>query len=491
MPYVKQITIRATLNRSLKYIVNESKTDFGCLVTGVNCATNDKLAYKQMLANKKKHDKEKGTLGFHFIQSFKEHEISDPYKAHEIGLKWAEKMFGDKYQFIISTHMDKGHIHNHLIINSVSLDGNKFNSCKKSLKDARDFSDEVAKEYGLGTIQKNKGTVSKSYKEWKEDKRGNSWKSKIKQDIDTVIQSSNSFEEFMDRMSQLGYTMKQGHVKYMTFKAPGMERSVRGKTLGEDYTEDRIKERIRFKEFNFDQAKRASQNRFNRTFIRRRQSDPLWKYQFRRGTLATNFMLTISLIRTLMERNADDGKRKNVKRNFRGDIEISKLSNKLKFITEHNLKSRSDLKQAIEKVENQIKQMSSVLHDANEMNLNMKLVVQAIDAYNKHKPIYDEYQTSTIKKLFMKKKYNVELETFEKAAKQLEKMGVNQEELSAYLEKQKSYEAKMEQLQEKLDSSKDVLEKLRDIEVALTRSNSLIESLKSRNEKQKLQKDER
>ncbi|KRE47806.1 hypothetical protein ASG81_07750 [Paenibacillus sp. Soil522] len=91
MPYVKQITIRTTLNRSLSYIVNDKKTDDGCLVTGVNCATNDKLAYKQMIGNKKKHNKESGTLGLHFIQSFKEHEITDPYKAHEIGLKWAEK----------------------------------------------------------------------------------------------------------------------------------------------------------------------------------------------------------------------------------------------------------------------------------------------------------------------------------------------------------------------------------------------------------------
>ncbi|MFC5651383.1 relaxase/mobilization nuclease domain-containing protein [Paenibacillus solisilvae] len=122
------------------------------------------------------------TLGFHFIQSFKEHEISDPYKAHEIGLKWAEKFIGDKFQYIISTHVDKGHVHNHIIINSVSLAGKKFYANKQSLKDVRDFSDEVAKEYNLSTIPVNKNAVPKSYKEWNEEKRGNSWKAHIKQD---------------------------------------------------------------------------------------------------------------------------------------------------------------------------------------------------------------------------------------------------------------------------------------------------------------------
>lgn len=106
------------------------------------------------------------------MQSFKENEITDPYKAHEIGLKWAEKMFGDKYQYVLSTHIDKGHIHNHVVINSVSLNGKKFNACKQSLQDARDYSDEIAKEYSLSVIPQNEHAIPKSYKEWNEEKRG-------------------------------------------------------------------------------------------------------------------------------------------------------------------------------------------------------------------------------------------------------------------------------------------------------------------------------
>lgn len=474
MPYVKQITIRTTLNRSLKYIVNDKKTDDGCLITGVNCATNDKLAYKQMVGNKKKHNKEKGTLGFHFIQSFKEKEITDPYKAHEVGLKWAEKMFGDKYQFILSTHMDKGHYHNHIIINSVSLDGKKFNACKQSLKDARDFSDEIAKEYNLSTIPYNKNSVPKSYKEWNEEKLGTSWKSHIRDDIDTVIQSSKSFDDFMSRMNQLGYTMKQGNVKYMTYKAPGMERSVRGKTLGADYTEESIKERIQLGEFNFTESERKYKYRFNSKPNRNQLMDAARQYQFRRGTLAVNLILTIALLRTLTDRNAGESKRRNTKRDFRSDIEISKLSQQLKFITNQNLKSRIDLKQAVDKTELQLREIHAVIKDANEMNRKMKLVIQTIETHSKYKPIYEKVQSSTIKKMLLKKKYHAEIETFEKASNQLKKMGIQENQFSAYSEKQQAYEMKIEQLKEKLDESKEQLSKLMEIDKTLKQKNEIL-----------------
>ncbi|MFC5647690.1 relaxase/mobilization nuclease domain-containing protein [Paenibacillus solisilvae] len=474
MPYVKQITIRTTLNRSLKYIVNETKTDEGWLVTGVNCATNDKLAYKQMIGNKKKHNKEEGTLGFHFIQSFKEKEITDPYISHEIGLKWAEKMFGDKYQFIISTHLDKGHYHNHIIINSVSLDGRKFNACKQSLKDAREYSDEVAKDYNLNVIPFQKDSISKSYKEWKDDKRGNSWKTQIRNDIDTVIKSSKSFEDFMVQMEQLRYTIKQGRVKYMTFKHPDMERSVRGKTLGYEYSEEKIKERIQLAEFNFTESKRKYKYRFNSKPKQNQLLEAARQYQFRRGSLAVNLILTIALLRTLTDRNATYSKQRNTKRDFKSDIEISKLSQQLKFITNQNLKSRSDLNKAVNTIEHQLREINAVIKDANKMNQKMKLAIQTIETYSKYKPIYEEVQSSTLKKMLLKKKYNAEIETSEKATNQLKKMGIQEKEFTLYSEKQQAYETKIEQLKERLDELKKKHFKLAEIEKTLTQKNQII-----------------
>lgn len=483
MPYVKQITIRTTLNRSLKYIVNDNKTDYGCFVTGVNCATNDKLAYKQMLENKRKHNKEKGTLGFHFIQSFKENEINDPFKAHEIGLKWAERMFGNKYQFIISTHLDKGHYHNHIIINSVSLDGKKFNACKQSLKDARDYSDEIARQYNLNVIPFNKNSVPKSYKEWNEEKRGTSWKAHIRTDVDNVIKSSKSFEEFMGRMEQLGYTMKQGHVKYMTFKAPGMERSVRGKTLGPEYTEERIKERIGLNEFNFESSKGKYKYRFIRKTNRNQLIDAARQYRYKRGSLAVNFMLAIALVRTLRDRNVTQSARKNTKRDLSIDLQISKLTNHLNFISEHNYKSRDDLKRAAEKAEKQIQDIKAVLKDAAEVKRKMVIVLQTIETYQKYKPIHDEVQASTLKRLLLKNKYSVELDTFDKAAKQLDKLGITEQDFKTYVDKHINHEKRMEQLNVKLEAKRDELSKLAEIERMLNQRNELLPKVKGSNER--------
>lgn len=479
MPYVKQITIRSTLNRSLKYIVNDSKTDYGCFVTGVNCATHDKLAYKQMIENKRKHNKEKGTLGFHFIQSFKENEIEDPYKVHEIGLKWAEKMFGNKYQFIISTHLDKGHYHNHVIINSVSLEGKKFNACKQSLKDAREYSDEIAKQYNLNVIPFNKDAVPKSYKEWNEEKRGDSWKAHIKNDINAVIKSSKSFNDFMEKMEQLGYTMKQGHVKYMTFKAPGMERSVRGKTLGPEFTEERIKERIQFNEFNFEESKPNYKYRFVGKTNRNQLIDEARQFRFKRGSLAVNFMLTIALLRTIRDRNNTRLTRKNSKRDFRLDLQISKLSNHLKYISERDYKNREDIKLAADLANKQIEDITIVLKDASEISEKMSIILQTIETYNKYKPVYEEVKASTIKKMLLKNKYSVELETFDKALKQLKKLGITEQDFHSYSERYSNHGKKMEQLKVKLESIRNEISKLAEIEKALDQRSHLLQEIRS------------
>ncbi|MCJ8010141.1 relaxase/mobilization nuclease domain-containing protein [Paenibacillus sp. KQZ6P-2] len=467
MPYVKQITIRQTLNRSLRYIVNEKKTEYGCFVSGVNCATNDKLAYKQMVNNKNRYGKEDGTQGFHFIQSFKPNEISDPYKAHEIGLKWAAKMFGNKYQYIISTHLDKGHLHNHIIINSVSLGGKKFNACKSSLQEARRLSDEVAKEYDLGIIPVNKDTESKSYKEWKEEKNGLSWKATIKNDIDSTLHSASSFEDFVAKMQANGYVMKQGNVKYMTFKHPNMERSVRGKTLGVEYTEERIRERIKFKDFNLNQSKRLYNNRFTRKTYKEQRAQTARRYYFKRGGLAVNFMLTITLVRTMMNREKElNGNTR--KRNFGYDLQINTLTDQLKFITDKQLNSRDDLKRGKSEIENKLNEIDSVQKEAVKINENLNFAITSIETYLKYKKIHEEYEGTTFRKSGIKRKFNVELETFDKAKKQLLKMGVQVDQYESLLVKQKSYENQIEKLYARAESLGSELKMFNEIEKTLS-----------------------
>lgn len=465
MPYVKQISIRQTLNRSLKYIVNDKKTEYGCLVSGMNCAANDHLAYKQMMMNKTHFGKENGLQGFHFVQSFKANEMKDPYRAHEVGLKWAKKMFGDQYQYIISTHMDKDHLHNHVIINSVSLRGKKFNACKESLTNARRLSDEVAREYNLDIIPENKHAVSKSYKEWNEEKNGASWKATIKADIDQTIPIANSFEDFMEKLQEKGYVLKQGHVKYMTFRHSAMERSVRGKTLGPEYTEERIRERIKLREFNLSPTKSiaTSAGRMGKPL---RKSFTPNRYYYKRASVSGNIILMIALLRTLMK--ADQKKIQNHKgRNYHYDLKIKNLTEQLKFISDKKLKSREELQQGKFDLEAKIREMNVVTKDAVKINDNLLLAVQSIETYQKYKSIHDDYEQATFRKWSIKRKHQTELETFQKARNQLEKMKVQPQQWDALTQKQKLHETQINKLQTKVKSIENELRQYVNIEKTL------------------------
>ncbi|WP_252249116.1 relaxase/mobilization nuclease domain-containing protein [Clostridium sp. VAP23] len=158
MAYVKQGTVKTTLYKVLNYITNPSKTDERILVTGINhCSSNPTLAYKQMLVTKEVYKKTDKVLGYHFKQAFKKGEIKDPIIAHEIGVKWAEKITEKKYECVVSTHVDKEHIHNHVVINSVSREtGEKYNSCKEQLRAIRKESDKLCQEYNLSIIKAKK-----------------------------------------------------------------------------------------------------------------------------------------------------------------------------------------------------------------------------------------------------------------------------------------------------------------------------------------------
>lgn len=465
MPYVKQITIKSTLNKSLNYIVNDKKTEEKILVSGVNCATNEKLAYKQMIANKKKHGKEKGTLGFHFMQSFKPNELTDPYKAHEIGLEWANKLLGDKYQYLISTHIDKDHIHNHIVVNSVSLEGKKFNACKKSLADARMYSDEVAKEHNLSVIPENKESRSKSYKEWKEEKSGTSWKVRIKKDIDSVISESSSFDEFLSKMRGMGYAIKQGHVKYMTFRLPDMGRSIRGKTLGPEYEEEKIKERILYRSFGLDTSSRRRIYRVKNRMSKQSYRDADFKYRYKRGSLAVNFALAIMLLKTVSERN--DANRKVVKKNYKTDLEISKLSSQLKFINDKNLRSKSELLAEKNNVKAKLDEVIRVINQAEDVKQKLELAMESVNAYQKYKPYFDEYNSSGLKKMILRNKYSSEISLFESAREKLKNFKIDESRVSDFVQKYEIHSRKIEELNKRKELLNDEMKKLNQIEKTL------------------------
>lgn len=254
MPYVKSIPIHTTVNRSIAYILNPAKTDDLLYTTSLNCMANAADAYLAMKTVFEHYSGEKfnapvptegkgSVKAIHYIQSFSPDENITPEEAHQIAKAFARKTFGDNCQIVIATHLDKGHLHNHYMLNTYALDGKKFNDNQTTLKHIREYSDRVCLAFGIQPIAetKNKGKTL-AYNEWEHKKRGTSWKQKIRLDIDRLIATAKNLDELLCELELMGYSIKRG--KYISIKAEGQERYVRTKTLGEDYTEERLVSRI-------------------------------------------------------------------------------------------------------------------------------------------------------------------------------------------------------------------------------------------------------
>lgn len=248
MAITKIHPIKSTLNLAIDYITNETKTDEKILVTTNNCFPA--TAHTQFLKTREDNNVKGSVLARHLIQSFLPNEIT-PEQAHQIGLDLCNKILKDEYEFVLTTHIDKGHIHNHIIFNNVNMvTGKCYQSNKKSYHKIRYQSDKLCKENNLVVIDEHYETYKKKYKtngkSWYENeqfKKGTSWKSKLQFYIDRTIKQSKNWDDFLDKMTILGYEIKHG--KHIAFKHKDKERFTRSKVIGIDYTEDRLKERIK------------------------------------------------------------------------------------------------------------------------------------------------------------------------------------------------------------------------------------------------------
>lgn len=230
-----------SLRDVMNYATQDYKTEQQQYVSGINCSPD--IARQQMIMTKKRYGKEGGITAFHGYQSFAPGEVT-PDLAHEIGMKLANELWGDRFEVIIATHLDKEHIHCHFVLNSVSFkDGKKYNDCKSTYKLMRETSDRLCREYGLSVIENPPKGKHKSYDIWQAEKAGKpTWHNVIRKDIDDAILHSFSFSTFIICLKNKGYEVKQG--KYVSIRPIGKERFVRLKTLGQDYTEEAIKSRV-------------------------------------------------------------------------------------------------------------------------------------------------------------------------------------------------------------------------------------------------------
>ena len=254
MPFVKSKSIRATVQRSLAYILNPEKTNDLVLTSSLNCLTdpagayyNMKMVYERFSGKSFDEPIPKSGKGrvkaIHYIQSFDPKDNISPELAHRIGKAFALKVFGKDSQVVIATHIDKEHMHTHFIVNTYRVDGHKFNDNKGTLRKIREESDRVCLAFGIKPIEpKQRVSQGVDYKEWEHKQRGTSWKEKIRNEIDWLIGWVKNVDELLAELEHLGYTVKRG--KYISVKATDQQRAVRLKTLGEDYTVEQLASRI-------------------------------------------------------------------------------------------------------------------------------------------------------------------------------------------------------------------------------------------------------
>lgn len=240
------------LSDVIRYAVNSEKTQetggedgtpLHRFVSGINCSPN--TARDEMLAVKKRFGKKDGTVAYHGYQSFAPGEAT-PELAHEIGVKLATRLWGDRYQVIVATHLDKeNHQHNHFVLNTVSFaDGIKYHRTRKDYHEMQTVSDELCREYGLSVIEQPQQGRGKQYGEWRaEQEQRPTWRGLIRADIDEAIRQAMTERQFFDALRKKGYAVKVR--KDISVRPPGKERFVRLiRNFGEDYSLDNIRKRI-------------------------------------------------------------------------------------------------------------------------------------------------------------------------------------------------------------------------------------------------------
>ena len=379
MAVTKIKAIRGTLSKAIAYILNPEKTDGKLLVSSYGCASETaarEFEWTRRIAEQKGMNPVR-IIARHVIQSFEIGEVT-PELAHEIGKQFADEILGGKYEYVLTTHIDKDHVHNHLIFNAVDfVDYHAYKSYKRIYYDMREVSDRLCKENGLSVIppSQNKGM---SYKEYTEAKRGTSWKQKLKQTIDRLVITAKDYDDFLRLMQEAGYEIKPG--KYISFRAEGQDRFTRSKTIGENYTEERIKERIA------GRTPRRSQ----------RQTTP-------KG---------ISLIGDIQERiRLIDSKGYEHKAKL---TILKEAARTLNYLTDNNLLQYADLEKKVEDVHSSYDRTGKELKGVEARLREVQPLIKNISNYQRLKPVYDAFQKAKDKPGF-KAKHEAELVIFEAA----------------------------------------------------------------------------
>ena len=362
MAVTKIKPIKSTLKKALDYIQNPDKTDGKMLVSSFGCSpeTAD-IEFEFTIAQALNRG---NNLAHHLIQSFAPGEV-DYQKAHEIGKQLADAVTKGQYEYVLTTHIDKGHVHNHIIFCSVNfVDYHKYNSNERSYYGIRNMSDRLCRENGLSVVAPQKGGKGKSYAEYLAEKTGTSWKGKLKTVVDGLIPQVSSFEELLSRLQAAGYEIKPG--KYVSCRAPGQERFTRLKTLGADYTEEAIRERIEGRRTRAAKAPKRE----------------------------TGVSLLIDIENSIKAAQS------------RGYEQWAKIHNlkqaakTLNFLTEHQISRYEDLTAKITEIQTESDKAGDALKEVEKRLADMAVLIKNVSTFQKTKPAYDTYRKARNKERY-------------------------------------------------------------------------------------------
>ena len=383
MAVTKTHPIKSTLKAAIDYICNPDKTDGKLLVSSFGCSAE---TADIEFAWTRRHAIDKGTnLGRHLIQAFEPGEVT-PEEAHRIGMELAREVLGGKYEFVLTTHIDKDHVHNHLIFNAVSFTDHKhYHSNKRSYHEIRRASDRICKEHGLSVIIPGQAK-GKSYIEHQAAQAGTSYKAKLKAAIDRLIPASADFEDLLLRLQREGYEIKRG--KYVSCRASDQERFTRMKTLGVDYTEEAITARI------------AGRSR------------PSRQPKQRDGRIS----LLIDIQNNIKAQQSA------------GFTHWAKLNNlkqaakTMNFLIEHGISSYGELESKLAVISTRRDTVHAEIKRVESRSTELALVMKHAGTYRKLKPLYVRYRKSNDKEKFLRG-HESEIILFEAAARELKRLG--------------------------------------------------------------------
>ena len=380
MAVTKTHPIKSTLKAAIDYICNPAKTDGSLLVSAYGCSAE---TADIEFAWTRRHAIDKGeNLGRHLIQAFAPGEVT-PEEAHQIGLELAKEILGGKYEFVLTTHIDRGHIHNHVIWNAVSFADHKhYHSNKRSYYEIRRASDRLCKEHGLSVIVPGQ-EKGKSYVEHQAVRNGTSYKAKLKSVIDRLLPACADLEDLLRRLQEEGYEIRRG--KYISCRASDQERFTRLKTLGIDYTEEALAARI------------AGRTR------------PSKRPKARDGSIQR-----IAVIQD----NQSPG--------LRHWAKLQKLkegAKTLNYLAEHGIESYEALGNRLAELNAAVDDSLASIKAVEGRIAELNLIVKYAATYRKFRPVYDHYRKSDDKEKFLRG-HESEIILFEAAARELKRLGV-------------------------------------------------------------------